>query len=1067
MRDQSARHGSVSNMTRNFASNIGDNASRPTGRRHENTDPSSSKIDNQAQGVDSPWKARATDGPDSRLGKDSNAIATGDSPSTWGTGHAAALGGSALGAFGLFGASALANAGEKRPSMSAGRPESRFKGLMSRDINQDDHASLSPVNSRSASVWRMQGAPEENDPLQGSAALNGGHDSSFSRFGQGSLDDADGLDLALKPKADHTRSDHLHTFNSAMSPTNTDPYDQSDPLEHDADGNGRASKLPGLGPVSATVGGVQSSAPFAAFGQHPDRSQNSSVSQQRPFGGFSGFGGLPGLGSSSAWGSTHGTAASSVRERAGFGGEGSFGSSADVQSPSLAGLGPTGFYTASNQIGSVSARAGSRLGPMFSNRSSQDVQRLTDDTHTRTGDPVDDEFASFDRDAEHQAPQADIVGQPDHEHYRVAGGEAGSDQASSTSNQISNAQQKTMVMPDRMRWIYRDPQGNTQGPWSGLEMHDWYKAGFFSPELQVKKYEDTEYEPLAQLIRRIGNSREPFLVPQIGIPHGTAAPPGWNPGPASATGPQPPFANSFPSFGTTLTADQQNALERRKQEEQYLMARQKEHLAQQQLAQRLQIHGQHQLLPHQVPHAQLHIQPGMASATGSYQPSPMSATKQSFYDAGLQSRGGFGGHNVAREQFGHGPEDDVFHRFDDRFGGASAPEQHAPSDGQMTHAQQIKTMADDRERLQAEQAQFDRRQQIYNDAPATGERLQEFQTLSGMPGDSNGHLVSDDQAQSTRTNAQEQSLTEQVQQAVSAQQSPSAQSPWAKIENNLAHTASPASPLPAPAAQRNRQYVADSLNAESRSRSQTGSMDANNATLAPWAKETLEASRGPSLKEIQEAEAKTAAKAEALAAEARRSAMEREMLMHAQNAAAAASTVGLPSSSTWAKEPAVSTTISPTPWTKSTKPAPGPATAKSMAQIQKEEEARKKRIAAVTLAAQQQAVAISGAATAGKRYAELASKSTSAIASPMAQSSGSWTTVAAGGKVKPPVVAAAVMPVRPVLATAPSTKKVVQAAKASPALTASTNAREEVTKWAINMLKDDLAGVTGKLQIYG
>ena len=46
---------------------------------------------------------------------------------------------------------------------------------------------------------------------------------------------------------------------------------------------------------------------------------------------------------------------------------------------------------------------------------------------------------------------------------------------------------------------------------------------------------------------------------------------------------QPPFASSFLSFGTTLTAEQQNALERRNQEEQYLMARQKEHLAQQQV----------------------------------------------------------------------------------------------------------------------------------------------------------------------------------------------------------------------------------------------------------------------------------------------------------------------------------------------------------------------------------------------------------------------------------------------------------------------------------------------------
>ena len=160
-------------------------------------------------------------------------------------------------------------------------------------------------------------------------------------------------------------------------------------------------------------------------------------------------------------------------------------------------------------------------------------------------------------------------------------------------------------MPDRMRWIYRDPQGNTQGPWSGLEMHDWYKAGFFSPELLVKKYEDVEYEPLAQLIRRIGNSREPFLVPQIGIPHGATSQATWGTGPltTSASGAQPPFANSFPSFGTTLTAEQQNALERRKQEEQYLMARQKEHLAHQQMAQRIQMQGQqHNLHPNQLHH---------------------------------------------------------------------------------------------------------------------------------------------------------------------------------------------------------------------------------------------------------------------------------------------------------------------------------------------------------------------------------------------------------------------------------------------------------------------------------
>lgn len=80
-------------------------------------------------------------------------------------------------------------------------------------------------------------------------------------------------------------------------------------------------------------------------------------------------------------------------------------------------------------------------------------------------------------------------------------------------------QKRTTVMPDRMRWIYRDNSGNTQGPFSGLEMHDWYKAGYFSPTMLVKKQEDPDYELLAELIRRIGNSREPFLVSQIGIRH--------------------------------------------------------------------------------------------------------------------------------------------------------------------------------------------------------------------------------------------------------------------------------------------------------------------------------------------------------------------------------------------------------------------------------------------------------------------------------------------------------------------------------------------------------------------
>ena len=171
---------------------------------------------------------------------------------------------------------------------------------------------------------------------------------------------------------------------------------------------------------------------------------------------------------------------------------------------------------------------------------------------------------------------------------------------------------RIMVMPDKLKWQYRDPTGQNQGPFSGLEMHDWYKAGFFQPNLLVKREEDEEFEPLSILVRRIGNQREPFLVPlpsrastapQAGKAGSADTPETWPNGSnwsgsgasaGGASGGQPPFPQSFPSFGTTLTAEQQNALERRKQEEQYLMHRQREFLQQQQMAhQRFHPSGQY------------------------------------------------------------------------------------------------------------------------------------------------------------------------------------------------------------------------------------------------------------------------------------------------------------------------------------------------------------------------------------------------------------------------------------------------------------------------------------------
>ncbi|KAA6407056.1 MAG: hypothetical protein FRX48_09122 [Lasallia pustulata] len=718
------------------------------------------------------------------------------------------------------------------------------------------------------------------------------------------------------------------------------------------------------------------------------------------------------------------------------------------------------------------------------------------------------------------------------------------DQDSSVSSQMPATQQRQMVMPDRMRWIYRDPQGNTQGPWSGLEMHDWYKAGFFSPELQVKKLEDADYEPLAQLIRRIGNSREPFLVPQIGIPHGSSAAqpsstatgavpgavPAATPSGTQAGAAQPPFASSFPSFGTTLTAEQQNALERRKQEEQYLMARQKEHLAQQQVMikqmQHMQggAHGIHsQQLHHQSSGHSLHSQPSYGSITSpsGYQPSPAQgpiqppASVSGFFDApprhigpglGPLGPGGSGLEPLGSARDGDMPA--LMERLNLGrgnhlpFGG---PSYDANQQEGLSHSHQVAAMLQDRARLQHEQDQYDALQRgVPEDSQTSTDRLEQYHQLRAPYGDDQkqpppGGVIgrptyqqrdeNDDQIRQQQQNdfgsaAQQEtgplSLTERVQKAAaSSQQSPAVQpeSPWAKVEPGLPQPfpqpfqpPQSITPLPAPAAQRNRQHVAEALTAESGSRPQTPSVETPSATVAPWAKELNESSKGPSLREIQVAEARKAAQQEEIAAAARRAIAEQERQNQPQLVTPAP---GLPSSSTWARasSPATPTAPGPSAWAKpiagkSSVPTTAATTKRTLAQIQKEEEARKQRtVAAATVNA---AANVSGVPVlaSGKRYADLASKVVST--GPQAPG-GAWTTVGAGGKLKTPT--SATTPSAPSLRAAstgivPTPGPVVKP-RATPVATRSTtlggalsgqqNATERLQKWAKSALNKGLS----------
>lgn len=951
-----------------------------------------------------------------------------------------------------------------------------------------------------------------------------------------------------------------------MSPTDTNPYKSPD--QHGGDRMGESnghensdvlnSHLPGLGQfgndsAQQQLGGLGGLAGLPnlgrTHGQGPasDRSQTSSVGPQRVFsGGLSGLGQLGTLPGASAWPVSQGGLGTPGRQTSGltnaFGGGIFSNPLADMQSSGLAGLG--GFGPQGVPYG------GSRMASMFPSQM-QDQLRHSEGHHDREGShdrPVQPfgGMGDLSRSAESpfanqgfndnqtgklQHDSADLHHQQSQQHLHEQSQQQALNQplGSSASNQPPAPQQRTMVMPDRMRWIYRDPQGQTQGPWSGLEMHDWYKAGFFSPELLVKKYEDQDYEPLAQLIRRIGNSREPFLVPQIGIPHGSATQTGPNAwagaiggaagvggGSAAPGNAQPPFASSFPSFGTTLTAEQQNALERRKQEEQYLMARQKEHLAQAQIQQRMQLGGPHggmglpsQLHHHSSAHS-LQSQPSFGSIQSppNYQQSPSQGpttgapSAQGFFDNTFHRPAGSALGAVGAPSLGHIREEEIPGIMDrlsmtenrqqpGQFGAPGQPfagQQQPPEQ----HEGKIQQMYEDRARLQQEQAERDGKQDANENeqAQATQARLEQFQQLQGQALQQSAkqaraqataqHVQAVDESAATESSVgspiaqarashhqpqEPLSLTEQVQKAASAKQSPAPQQP------GLPQPFPPApsqSPLPAPAAQRaGRQSVADQLQSESRGPSQSPSVDTPSATVAPWAKEPAEAPKGPSLREIQEAEAKQAEQAEALAIAARRAAFQKEMEAQAQVVAPAP---GIPMSATWgAPSPATPTGGAPAAWAKTAQKPSGSSASKTLAQIQKEEESRKRRNAAQ---AQQQAalanaMSVVSAPAGGKSYANLASKVNAQLPQ-ISTGSSAWTTVGASGKVKTPA------PVIPSVRTAssstvPTVLPAVVASRRQPARSttagaAAVNAQDEFKKWAINDLRPDLAkGISGKL----
>ncbi|KAI1860885.1 uncharacterized protein JN550_011200 [Neoarthrinium moseri] len=1043
------------------------------------------------------------------------------SSSLWGQPAPSPTTASGLGSFGNFALPASSAIGDKRPGGAGG--QSRLQRLIPKDSSDSMGARGSEPSSAvdPRGPWRSRQrtdtdpfAAEEN--LSGSAVLGGAQDTSPPPMPRGSM-----FDTPVKGSAADFGMSGLNlgsqAENEPLSPSETNPY-RSPPGER-GENDEAGERLHGHG-HGLGAGGSEHPPAFGgafprAFGQNAfdgsDRSQTSSVGANKPH---------PHLSNLTGWPSS----ATPDRERNPFGnafGSSLFGPMGDLHSPSLGNLGGVfGPSSTTGLPGSGSISRGSKLGSLFpaamqSQMQGHDTESLTDSVpDLRQINPLGaigrNAFGDQHRDTESpmragRGPFSDMFGGDPSQSAATSGALSsgipalsqgqGFPQSTGTpfsvnqSSEPPSTQARSMVMPDRMRWVYLDPQGQQQGPFTGLEMNDWYKGNFFTTDLRVKRVEDAEFEPLGQLIRRIGNSREPFLVPMMGIPHGPPSQSGpFSPNPSGVV--QPPLLGAFPSFGRTLTAQEQNDLERRKQEEQYLMAQQRDILSNQPRLPKFPIQSHPGLHHHSSAHS-LQSQPSFGSIN-----SPITMPPQAPIGSVAGNASFLGGppQQPHMGPGGAGPSlSDIFR--EEELARLSAEERQVVANiqgpGAIGSAPQPPVGSAS---LESFRSRLPGTQELVEDEEGFRGRLEEFEQLraqheahaeqtraaldpqspeinssvaspSTQPAEAKGsahEVLTQKDNGHTAQEAELISASRQLEQAQAAAQKAGLPMPFPPPQSST--------PLPAPAPQRIKSNLPEQY--ASSSRSETPEITPLSAAtqpppLAPWAKDpSSESHRGPSLKEIQEAEAKKAAKREEALAASRRAAAEQEAAREREKAATLAT--GLPTSSTWGtSSPAAATSPWVTP-TATKAPAPGLTAAstsaadkkKTLADIQREEEARKSKARDVSGQP-------SAGSSAGKRYADLASKPNAtpvagAVAGPPAAG---WATVGAGGKVKIPTGPAAQSRsasstnVKPVAAASPPVRPVIKSANSS---TSRTEAMDEFIKWVQGQLsRGGVADVDG------
>ncbi|BEJ15844.1 hypothetical protein CspHIS471_0504490 [Cutaneotrichosporon sp. HIS471] len=571
-----------------------------------------------------------------------------------------------------------------------------------------------------------------------------------------------------------------------------------------------------------------------------------------------------------------------------------------------------------------------------------------------------------------------------------------------------------------VNWYYRDPNGQEQGPFTGTQMHEWFSHSYFQDELPVRRENETSFHKLSELKANTNTAVQPFLAPvrprlppNLPIPVSALQAPGPAAGSAPSTGglndtfgrlnmgnlpaPQPqyhPNAYQGGQFGQQAQSNNQFASAP-------FGSQQWNPAPGTQSPARVNgaygsIGPQPAYSPYGGPIGTPPIQRPEVFASPIGQPSPWSAATANpaihWQQQPVQQQ-------LPPVPIAHQPQQQFIQQQ------PTIPQQHAA----------------------AEPSYFPPTEDILPEQTAPTEEYDDAhdETMVEDYLDSD-HEFEDDLSQADVEEEEEDIVEEQPGEKEELAPKPAPASVWAKTPKSTSRkaanepTPAQASKLPPPHASLPPKPTAapimsDAIKEPSPPPALAMPAERSTPKAAPWATADKQA-HGPSLREIQEAEARQSAARRQARVEAR--AASQATIVTSNEDLPASMTWGLPSSKGSVPPPSSSTPPTPA-WGGGSE---GPK--KTLKQIQEEEERRN-----LKLARQQQSVVAAATPTTKRGYADLAATHAPTPAQAAAAAAAGWTTVGAGGKNAATPVKPAPLPPKPVTTVKPVAAVAKPAAK--------------------------------------